>query len=369
MPFCPHAYWRMLFVMACTALFVTACANEAEAPAAESSRPAKLVTVKAASSTQTLSLPAVIRAARSSQLTFQVGGQIQELNVLEGQEVAEGDVLATLDQRDYRNNATQARSQYEDAERAYQRARQLIDREAIAQSVLDSRKSQRDITRAALDTAEKALGDTVLRAPFSGAISRIDVKRFQNVQPQEPIAILQSAEVEAVINAPANLIAFVPQFAPVATRVILDAAPSTPLAGVFKEASGAADPNTQTYEASFSFTPPDDLLILPGMTARVETDLQFIEGADASPKGVHAPLAAIVSEGAEKFVWIVDAQTMRVSKRSIAIGDSVGEHVSVTAGLEDGDVIVAAGGSYLHEGMQVRPWRGACEERDANEPC
>ena len=50
-------------------------------------RPAKLVEVEAATNQRDLSFPAVIRAAQSAELTFQVAGEIREINVLEGDEV------------------------------------------------------------------------------------------------------------------------------------------------------------------------------------------------------------------------------------------------------------------------------------------
>ena len=321
-------------------------------------RPAKLVTIERASNVRTLNLPAVIQSARTSEMTFQVSGQVSELLVLEGQEVEQGEVVARLDDRDYRNNVVQARAQYEQAESDFQRAQRLIAQDAISQSVLEGRRTQRDVALAALDSAEKNLSDTELKAPFSGGISRVYVEQFQNIQAKELIADIQSDGVEAIVNIPADLIAYVPQFEPVGTVVILDAAPNTEIPTVFKEASGQADPNTQTYEASFSFTPPDNLLILPGMTATLQSGFEFSENVDPLliPTGVSTPLSSIVAEGDDTFVWVVDTATMAVSKRIVKVGPGIDENVVVTSGLEGGETVVAAGGAFLHEGLIVRPW-------------
>lgn len=342
---------------AALALFAAAaCSSEAEAPGEAVIRPAKLVTVETASNTRTLNLPAVVRSARSSELTFQVSGQISELLVLEGQEVEQGSVVARLDDRDYRNNVVQARAQYDNAEAEYQRARRLVAQDAISRSVVEARRASRDVALAALDSAEKNLSDTELKAPFSGGVSRVYVEQFQNIQAKELIADIQSDGVEAIVNVPADLIAFVPQFQPVGTHVILDAAPEIEIPAVFKEASGQADPNTQTYEVSFTFTPPDNLLILPGMTASLKSGFEFAENSTIVPSGIAAPLSAIVSEGEDIFVWVVDPDTMIVSKRVITIGPGIGENAVITSGLDGGETIVAAGGSFIHEGLQVRPW-------------
>ena len=333
-----------------------ACSSEEVAPGAPPVRPAKLVRTETASTTRTLNLPAVIQSARSSQLTFQVGGQIAELTVLEGQDIEQGGIVARLDDRDYRNNLTQARAQYDNAEAEYQRARRLVAQDAISRSVLEGRRAQRDVARAALDSAEKNLSDTVLTAPFSGGISRVYVEQFQNIQAKELIADIQSDGVEAIVNIPADLIAYVPQFQPVGTSVILDAAPDVEIPAIFKEASGQADPNTQTYEASFAFTPPDNLLILPGMTASLKSGFEFTTESSIVPSGIAAPLTAIVAEGDQTFVWVVDEETMIVSKRVVTVGAGIGEDATIVSGLEGGETIVAAGGSFLHEGLKVRPW-------------
>ena len=80
-------------------------------------------------------------------------------------------------------------------------------------------------------------------------------RRFQNVQAKESIATIQTQEVEAVVNMPGTIIARIPQLIPVGVSVRLDSAPNTPIQAAFREAAGTADPETQTYEVSFSFTP------------------------------------------------------------------------------------------------------------------
>lgn len=334
---------------------LAACADSETPTAIDTVRPAKLITVQAASLERELSFPAVIQAARSAELTFQVAGEIRELNVLEGDIVEEGDVIATLDQRDARNRLAQAEAEFENAEVEFERAERLFEQDAIARSVLDTRRTQRDVARASLDTSRKALSDTVLRAPFSGGISRVDGRQFQNIQAKEVIALIQSSEVEAVMNAPGTIVARIPQLQQLETRVVLDAAPDAPILATFKEAAGEADRATQTYAVTFSFTPPEGLFILPGMTATVESDFLFANAPDIVTSGIAVPLSAILAEGDARFVWLVDDNS-KVSKQPITLSSDFGEFVTVVDGLEGGETIVAAGVSFVHEGMEVRPW-------------
>ncbi|MEM9014170.1 MAG: efflux RND transporter periplasmic adaptor subunit [Pseudomonadota bacterium] len=346
---------RFLGIASAVAL-VIGCGAEGDVETAESIRPAKLVTVEAATNQRNLSFPAVVRAAEFAELTFQIAGEIRELSVLEGQTVEEGFVIAKLDQRNAANALAQAKAEYSNAEAEYQRARRLVEQDAISRSTLDGRRTQRDIAQAAMNSAQKSFDDTVLSAPFDGGISRVYGRRFQNVQAKEAIAVIQSNEVEAVINVPGTIIARVPQLLPVGTTVTLDAAPDLAIPAEFKESSGVADENTQTYEITFTFTPPKELLILPGMTANVQSTFLFEGAKDIIPDGIATPLSAILSEGGKRYVWLVDTDSMTLSKREVEVVADTAENVIVTSGLNGGETIVAAGVPFFHDGMTIRSW-------------
>ena len=347
---------RRNYLVSLLCLVSVGCSDSEEEASIAQIRPAKLVTVEAASSQRDLTFPAVVRALKSTELTFQVNGEIKELNVIGGIEIEQGTVIARLDQRDAQNSLARAQAEYENAESEYNRAAQLIDRGGISRSDLDDRRTQRDIARVSLNTAEKALSDTVLKAPFSGAVSQVYVEQFQNIQAKEPILVLQSEKVEALVNIPGTIVARAPQFEPINTRVILDAAPELEIAAEFHESSGQADPNTQTYEISFTFDPPEDLLILPGMTATLKTTLVLTGVKDLAPEGIAVPIASILAEGDQNYVWVVNKATMAVAKQPVTVSPDAGDMVRVTQGLKGGETIVAAGVSFFHEGTLVRPW-------------
>lgn len=320
-------------------------------------RPAKLVVVSQATTQRNLSFPAVIRAIESADLTFQVAGEIRELNVLEGQLVDRGDVIARLDNRNNQNQVAQAQAEFDNATAEFERAERLVAEDAISRSVLETRRTTRDVAAAALDNARKSLSDTVLRAPFSGSISQVSARRFQNVQAKESIATIQTQEVEAVVNMPGTIVARIPQLNPVGVTVQLDSAPNQPIQAAFREAAGTADPETQTYEVSFSFTPPEELFTLPGMTATVETTLDFRAASDLFPQGIGVPLSAILAEGDQTYVWIVDPHNFKISKQRVTVSAEGGESVTIVDGLSGGETVIAAGVTFFNDGMTVRPWQ------------
>lgn len=347
---------KVLLLSAGAALVLTACSPAEEVVQEDVIRPAKLIEISTSSNVRTLSSPAVIQASQSSDLTFQVGGKLVEFPVREGQEVRRGQVIGRLDQRAYRNEVSQAKTAFDAAQVEFNRAGRLIAANAIARTVYEQRESQLNVARAQLDTANKAIEDTVLRSPFAGVISKKTAKKFQNIQPLEAIATLQTTgAAEAEVQIPASLIAQSGRLSYTSTFVILDSAPDQKIPASFLSIATQADPQTQTYLTKYGFIPPEGLVILPGMTAKVQVTATVQDG-DANAEQIRVPLSAILSEGEAQYVWVVDKASMTVSRREIAVGPSIGDKLVVETGLDAGDTIVGAGASYLHEGQQIRQY-------------
>jgi len=341
-------------------LFLVACDSESPLPENKTAtliRPAKLIEIGQTISDNLLNYPAVIKSQQLSTLSFEVAGVVKELLVVEAQRVKQGDVLARLDQRDLQAKLKSARAQFDNTDAEYQRAVRLIKEDAISRSELEQRKSKRDVNRAQFETAEKAFQDSVLVAPYAGNIARVSIRKHQAIQAGEPaIEILGTGGLEAAINLPASIMAKAKEQKGPKTDsyLILSAAPERRIPILFKEATLDADVASQTYEVTFSFTAPEDLNILPGMNATI----WFKDPGESVSKisKVSVPLTAIATDDDQKYVWVVDRETMIVSRRNITVEDGVGANLNVSSGLESGETIVAAGISFLSERMKVRPW-------------
>ena len=112
-----------------------------------------------------------------------------------------------------------------------------------------------------------------------------------------------------------------------------------------------ASQDTQTYDVRFSLTEIPPWPVLPGMTATV-----LLSMATTDVSLIQLPLSAVQSDATGNFfVWGVEQETSKVFKRPITVGVPNRETVSVLSGLELGEQVVAAGGAWLYEGMQVRP--------------
>lgn len=331
-----------------------------EAPVEEEPvvRPVKIIEIGGAESGVTRELPGTIRATQNADISFQVGGRMTSLLVNEGEDVVEGQELARLDARDYQADYDQADAAFRKAQSDLNRSQRIYEQDpgAISTSKIETDRKAVEVAEAALRKAEKAVQDTVLRAPFDGVVASRLVEEFQNLQPKEPVLILQDlTSLEIEVSVPERDVAqserqrnpeeTTRQIRP---RVQVSSLPGLEFPARLVEFSTRADPATRTFQARLEFDAPDDQNIFPGMTARVVYNA-------VGESGVRLPSTATFADASGAAnVWIVDGASMRVSKRPVTLGLLSGDHVDVVSGLSPGDLVAVSGVSQLRDGMQVR---------------
>jgi RND family efflux transporter MFP subunit len=344
----------LVTILSAVLLVLASCSTEDSEQTREPPiRPVKLMTLSADTGLQVFRFPAVVGAEQYADLSFAVGGPLIEVLVVESQAVDAGDLIASLDQRVFRNQHEAARGRLQSAESEYQRALQLDRVNAIAKSALEQAETRRDIAKSQFDTAEKALEDTRMLAPFSGSIAQVAVKANQNVAAGERIVTLVNLDtLEVKIDMPAALVAASQEIENLGAHVILDTAPDARFPTELKEATLLADTASQTYRLTGTFEPPTNLTVLPGMNATVEV----LGSRQSENTRTAIPVSAVSSDGDANFVWVVDMDSMTVSRREVTLLDGIGETAIVTEGLSPSDTIVTAGASFLSDGMQIRHW-------------
>ncbi|WP_371194988.1 efflux RND transporter periplasmic adaptor subunit [Glaciecola sp. SC05] len=349
-----NSSWR-LCAAALSLMAISACSEPEPVVKAEVVRPAKLIEVKAVDNIKEYRFPAVVEALSSKDLVFQQSGQIIVLNVREGDQVKQGQVIAELDRRVYQNQLDAAQTQLDTAKIEFERAQRLMAADAIAKSIFDQRESNYNVAITGFDNAKKALEDTRLLAPFSGLIANTYVDELDAVTPASPIATIQTAgPAEAKVKIPASLVSHIKQITPVETYVILDSDGTQPLPASMVGAIGLADERSQTFEVSFKFTPLEGMTVFPGMTGVVVSRLAFTDEAGNIGK-IFVPMGAVLSDANGQYVWVVDKATYKVSRRNVVVGELAGDTIAINTGLRNGDTIIGAGGASLQEGTKIRP--------------
>jgi RND family efflux transporter MFP subunit len=338
---------------------LAACEKEvAEAP--EVVRPVRILTISTLQGGETLSYPGEIQGTQNAELAFEVAGRLVELPAEEGIDVTENQVLAKLDPADYQSSLDAAQAQYNSAKETFERFSEVFERGAISRQELDNRRRQFEVEQAQLTSAQKALSDTELRAPFAGRIGRTYVDNFNNVQAKQPILLLQDlTQLEVVVNIPEQDwlrakpgLTLTQRNERAKLDVSLSTLPDRSFPAALTEMAAAADPVTRTFAARAQFDPPGDVIILPGMSATVTVSIpDNVEGIGSV---LQIPANAIVGgDDGGSYVWKVDTATMTVSLTAVTPGQLSGSEIDILEGLATGDRIAVSGVQHLADGMKI----------------
>ena len=350
---------RYLFLMLAV-LLLAACEKEmAQAP--EIVRPVRILSIETLRGGETFSYPGEILGVQNAELAFEVPGRMIELPAQEGIEVTEGQLLARLDPADFRASLNAAEAEFRNAKETFERFEEVFSKGAISRQDFDNQRRQFEVADARLATARKALSDTELRAPFAGRIGRVYVDNFNNIQAKQPILLLQDlSQLDVVVNVPEQDwqrarpgLTLAQQTERARPFVTLPTSPDREFAARITEVAASAAPVTRTFAARGRFDPPEDIVILPGMSAtvtvRIDPDAAGLQNA------VQIPANAVVggTDGGS-HVWLVESTTMTVSLTPVTVGQMSGSSITVIEGLSTGDRIAVSGIQQLAEGMTVR---------------
>ncbi|MCU7819902.1 MAG: efflux RND transporter periplasmic adaptor subunit, partial [gamma proteobacterium symbiont of Lucinoma myriamae] len=305
-----------------------------------------------------------IDANRKAELAFRVSGKVHELLVKEGDLVAEGDLIAKLDPTDFQITVNDKKALFTRASNDYNRGKKLVKEGHISKMDFDKLEASFLSSKAELNLAKQQLAYTELKAPFNGTVARRHIQSFEEIQAKQSIISLNDNEIlEVKFDLPENLILRLQRVEGVDSMEQSKMKHQIPVVAMFqsqrdkeyslsfKELSTKADASTQTFSATYTMPKPDDIIVLPGMTAMVKIDLsKFIDTENIFYLPVSAMVADVALQGT---VWLVDEKTMQVKPVSVAVGTMTGNRIQVKEGIEAGQRVVIAGVPFLYEDLKV----------------
>jgi multidrug efflux system membrane fusion protein len=341
-----------------------ACSEQPPEPI-ETVRAIRTVTLTEPASGRMRRFSGVVEAADTSSVSFEVPGNVQEVKVDVGERISKGQVLAVLDERTFRLNVKAAEAdvgraevELRDAQSDLERLQRIAgqDRGAISQRSLDQAEARYGSTRnnvsyntSRLNLAKRDLERTVLRSPFDGIVSKRYVDPFQQVAlGQKLFDLHMEGAMEAAISVPESEIEYI--YLGLHGEVRFPAIPEQVHKGIVTEVSKVAGganafPVKMTIKA-------DNPRIRPGITAEVN----LLLGDEQGETAYLIPIEALAPGGSESksYVFVFDAETSTVKKTAIESGSFRANNIVVNKGLRAGDIIAAAGVSFLRDGQKVR---------------
>jgi RND family efflux transporter MFP subunit len=321
--------------------------------------PSDIAVARVVELAQVLEISGGLKAFNSAVIRAKVAGEVQRLDVREGDRVRAGQVLGQLDPleldlrlRQAEQSAASTRSQYEIARRTLDNNRALVAQGFISPTGLETSVSNEAGARATLEAANaavalarKARTDARLVAPIAGVVSQ------RLVQPGERVSVdarlieivdLSRLELEAAL-APEDVARLeVGQTA----RLQVDGI-TAPVGARVARISPTAQVGTRSVLAYLALEPNPALR--QGLFARGTIEL-------AQRRGLAVPQSALRTDQATPYVLqVVEGVARRTPVRLGSAGRVDDEAwIEVLDGLADGATVLTAGAGVVRDGTRVR---------------
>jgi membrane fusion protein, multidrug efflux system len=355
------SFWTVLAVLS---LPLAACKQKATDTAMAPADPVVLVgreNIAVAKLEELRSGPPIsgtLEARTEARVRAEMGGQVERTFADEGQRVREGALLARLDDSAVRDAYLSAKSAVRSAESALQIAQRNAERasrlaQAGALPERDLETAQLNATnaegaladaRARLALAEKQLGNTMVRAPISGAVSKREVDPGDVVQVGASlftIVDLSSLRLEATV--PVEEIDRLKVGAPVEFSVT---GYERRFSGRIERINPAVDPATRQVRI-YVVIPNAAQSLVSGLYAegRVATDAR---------RAVAVPSSAVDRRGTAPVIHRLKAGKVAVVPVRLGVRDEATELVEVHSGITPGDTVLLGSAQGVTEGAAVR---------------
>jgi len=302
-----------------------------------------------------------LRAVRGADLSPQVGGTVSAIHFDSGADVKEGDVLVELSAADDMAKLNSLKAQAELARITYERDQRQLQAQAVSKQIVDTDEQTLKSDLAQVAQQQATLDYKIIKAPFAGRIGIRQVDVGQYLAPGTVVVTLQSLDPIFVdFTLPQQQLAKINVGQKVGVRI--DTYPGAVFAGSIAAINSKIDTATRNVQIRATIPNPDRRL-LPGMFATVTIDV------GGKQSYVTLPQTAITYNPYGNTVYLVDdkgkdanGQDQLVARQVfVTTGDTRGDQVAITKGVNPGDTVVTAGqiklrnGSPLHINNSVQP--------------
>ena len=303
-------------------------------------------------------------ALQSVDIRAQITSTVREVHIREGQTVARGDLLVSLDSRAEEANLKKAEAQVEkdradlaNSQRTLERQRQLFVQKFISQSALDAAESQVEslkgqlaVDLAAVESAKVALANTRIQASFAGRTGAIGVRPGSLVQPNGTVlmTVTQIDPIQVSFTLPEKEFPGLQRAlaaGPVPVEATQDGGRQV-FSGSVNFIDNAVESATGTIRVKAQFANADSRL-WPGMFVNVMVSPRTLRQAAV------VPVQAVQTGPEYRFLFVI-GEDRKVALRKVGV-DYIDGGIAAVTGIEPGTKVVVEGAQNLRPGSLVSP--------------
>ncbi|WP_422486339.1 efflux RND transporter periplasmic adaptor subunit [Gudongella sp. DL1XJH-153] len=393
----------LLIVMIMIAAFASGCAGgnedeaEVESFTSVQTKAAELGTIE-----NSVTINGKVSASEEVSVMPKAMGTVTSLNVALGDQISEGDVLFTVEQKDMNLSVSQAangvdiarksvdqaanglnsakinyelnKEKIQNAQLNLERTRILYEEGAVSKSQLEQaelsasqlnldalqsqvnqaqisyQQAQEQLQQAQISyqQAQSGLSNTVVLSPMTGIVSTLNVKEGQIAASGQPAATITNTDTVYVrINVVENIVNRLEEGQEV--EIAVPAAFEGYVDSVIDYVSQTADPMNKLYEVRI-YVNNAEYGIRSGMTGSVKLSIDKAEDTLVIDSN------AVLDKDGRKIIYIV--QENKAVEKEVKIGLDTGDQVQITSGLSQGDMVIVEGQHYVSDGVVVKVVRG-----------
>ncbi len=294
----------------------------------------------------TLRASTTLRARERVEVVPKQSGVVSEVLVEEGDRVEEGQVLARLDDAEWRLEGEQSEARARAAREAVERGRALRDLELMSEQEVESLVSDVEVAEAELDLARLRVDNAEIRSPITGTVTHRFVERGQQVNTADPaFGVADLDRLEARLAVPEREIARI-QVGQTA-RVLLREGGAPAAEGRVERIRPVVDEESGTVMVTVAVgARSGEEHLRPGQFVNVDVVTEVLSDR------ITLPRTSVLVDGAAPRVYVVRDGV--AEEREVSTGYSRGERVEIPTGLEPGDSVVVVGQDNLRADARVR---------------
>jgi RND family efflux transporter MFP subunit len=302
---------------------------------------------------QIITLSAELKPFFEADIHAKVAGYLQSINFDIGDRVKKGDVIATLDIVELKDDIHRTKAVYEEAALDYHRLLEVIKAKPglIAQAEVDKAHAEFDIAKANLDHAQTLFDYTTIAAPFDGVVTQrfadpgamIQASVSSSTQSIPLVHLAQTSTLRLRFPVPEDSVPLVHIGTPCV--VVVGATGLTINAKVTRKAD-RIDSATRTMMTEVDIDNSADKIV-PGMYASATLTLQ-------QKKNVLVLPVQAVSQDDQPTVLVVD-NTGTIAERPVQVGLRTADRIEISGGLKEGEEVIFGGRNAFAIGMKVSP--------------
>lgn len=318
--------------------------------------------------------------------SFKLAGVVSNLNLNEGDFVSQGELIASLDSKDYKLKVDAAQSDYDSAlyqidneipikiaqaqdaydlsKVTYERVKALYENDSAAKAQLDEAETKMKVDEKTLESAKAAkvtaetklkaaqaqlegannsIDDTALTSPINGVVLQKLFNTGEVVSAGYPVAAIGNIDkvyIETYVTDD-NIASIKKDEKAVVYAYGLD----KHYEGIVKEISYTPDSTTRTYCVKI-LVDNSNRELRPGMVMKVNINL-------SSDSRIMIPVSSIMQFSDGSSVFIYNEETQAVEKRIVTTGEIYNDKIEIEEGLSYGDKLITKGQFVLDDGEAV----------------